>query len=107
MRCDSATKRLVAVCRICKDAAEHEKPTSAAFRDWWQAPKVGVLDTLEWLGFYPCSYAPAVKPQFSLSLSLSLMPKHKWQGLGAPTVVAAAHAAAVTFVRGKWVKSSV
>ena len=51
MRCDSATKRLVAVCRICKDAAEHKKPTSAAFRDLWQEPEVGVLDTLQSLGF--------------------------------------------------------
>ena len=54
MRCDSATKRLVAVCRICKDAAEHEKPTSAAFRDLWQEPEVGVLDTLQSIGFKHC-----------------------------------------------------
>ena len=52
--CDSATKRLVAVCRICKDAAEHKKPTY--FRGFqsgtclWQEPEVGVLDTLQSLG---------------------------------------------------------
>ena len=50
MRCDSATKRLVAVCRIGKDAAKHKKPTSAAFRDLWQEPEVGVLDTLHSIG---------------------------------------------------------